>query len=189
MRDAKANSLPAEERTLYVVRASPPVEVYWWSPNDRTLVGTIMAMDFKDIPEEPRAGVEHFRTDVASLIRNDIPEGTCAWLVASSDRWGQYLLLYTLFPGTPLSGRRDLIPPAERLRSATVAIPHDAERNVEVQVKLKTEESAERLRAALRERFTREPIEVSGEGATCRVESPFDPKRIGSMISRLIPGR
>jgi hypothetical protein len=189
MREAKANPLKSDDRTLHVVQAAQFFAVHWWSPNDRTLVGTIMAKDFKDVPAQPRAGVDHFRTDVASLIRNDIPEGSCAWLVASSDRWAQYLFPYTIFPGTPLSGRKDLIAPAERLRSVTVAIPHDAERKVEVRFGLKTEEAGQSLRAALLERFAREPIEVTGEGATCRVETPFVPKRIGSMISRLIPDK
>ena len=88
-----------------------------------------------------------------------------------------------------LHSRPHLIAPAERLRSVTVAIPHDAERKVEVRFGLKTEEAGQSLRAALLERFAREPIEVTGEGATCRVETPFVPKRIGSMISRLIPDK
>jgi hypothetical protein len=187
MRETKANSLKSEERTLHAVRVSQFIEVNWWSPNDRVLVGTLLKRDFKDVPEQPSNGVDHFRTDMASLIRNDIPDGSCAWLVASSDRWAEYLRYITWLPGTPLSGRNDLIAPADRLRSVTVAIPHAADRQVAVELNLKTAQEAELLRAILSDRFEREPIEVRGEGTVCRVETPFDPKRIGSIISRLIP--
>ena len=98
----------------------------------------------------------------------------------------QYLSPYVLLPISPLQGRNDLVKPAETLRSVAVSIPSSNDGKVDVQVELKTAQAGQDLRTLLADRFSGEPIEVTGEGERCRLQTPFDPARISSMVSRLI---
>lgn len=186
LRKTKATTLKREGRTLHVAKATGVINVHWWSPNNRVLVATLQARDFDDVPAEPRVGVDHFRPEVGALIRDRVAEDACSWLVASSDKWTQHIGPYVLFGIGPFQGRNDLFAPAERLRSVVVAIPHPADRAVNLQMDLKTAAAAEELRTTLRERFEGEPIEVSGDEATCRIETAFDTSRISSILSRLL---
>lgn len=186
LRRTKATSLKREGRTLHVARATGVVSVHWWSPNNRVLVGTIQPRDFDDVPLEPRTGVDHFRPEIATLIRDRVADDSCAWLAASSDNWVKHISPYIILGIGPFQGRHDLFAPAERLRSVVVEIPHPADRPVAVQMELKTAAAGGELRATLSERFAGEPIEVSGEGETCRVQTQFEVSRISSVLSRLL---
>jgi hypothetical protein len=88
-------------------------------------------------------------------------------------------------PFTPLQGRKDLIKPAERLRSFVLSIPNDAEHPVEAQIALKSADAAADLRAALADRFQGESVEVSGEAEWTRLSVPNDLRRIGGIVNRL----
>src|SRR5262249_23150249 len=116
-REAKARQLKRDGRMLHVVKASPVPEIYWWGPNDRVLVATLLAGDLADVPVDPRTGIGHLKPQVAELIRDRVPGDASAWLVAFADQWGDHIRPYTFLPFTPLKGRTDLIAPADRLRS------------------------------------------------------------------------
>jgi len=185
-RDAKARLLKRDGRTLHVVKASPVPEIYWWGPNDRVLVATLLARDFADVPAEPRPGIGHLKPQVAELIRDRVPVDASAWLVAFSDQWGDHVRPYTFLPFTPLKGRTDLIAPAERLRSITIAIPQPSDRPAEVQIELKSAAAGEELRTAFAQRFHGEKVEVNGAGEICRLQTPFDPDQFGIFVARLV---
>jgi len=186
VRKAKATTLKKDGRTLHVVKSSSIPNVYWWSPNDRVLIGTIAARDFDEVPQEPKTGIDHLAPNVATLIRERVADDSCAWLAASSDKWNTHLAPYILLPISPLQGRKDLFAPAERLRNITIAIPHIADRNLDVQIDVKTAGAGEQLRTVFATRFEGEPIVVSGEGERCRLQTRFEPARIGSILGRLI---
>ena len=188
-RQAKANELKRGRRTLKVARFNPIVDLNWWAPTDRVLIATLLPKDYDAIPIEPRTGVDHLQGDIARLIRAEVAPDACAWVAAASDRWHDYLRPYTLLPLTPLRGRNDLLAPAARLRTVTLAVPTAADQRVDLRIGLKTEAAAEELRGSLKERFRGEAITVSGEGTEVQVQTDFDPGRLGSLITRLAPGR
>jgi hypothetical protein len=185
-RKSKATTLKREGRTLHVAKATGVVSIHWWSPNNRVLVGTIQARDFDDVPLEPKTGVDHFRPEIATLIRDRLADDSCAWLVGSSDNWVKHISPYIVLGIGPFQGRHDLFAPAERLRSVVVEMPHTADRPVAIQMDLKTANAAAELRGTLKDRFDGEPIEVSGDGETCRVQTAFDISRISSILLRLL---
>jgi hypothetical protein len=186
LRKSKATTLKREGRALHVAKATGVVSIHWWGPNNRVLVGAIQARDFDDVPLEPKTGVDHFRPEIASLIRDRVAEDSCAWMAASSDNWTKHISPYIIFGIGPFQGRHDLFAPADRLRSVVVEMPHAADRPVAIQMDLKTAAAAAELRGTLKNRFDGEPIEVSGDGETCRVQSQFDVSRISSILSRLL---
>jgi hypothetical protein len=186
LRKSKATTLKREGRTLHVVKSSQILSVFWWSPNDRVLIGTIAARDFDAVPMQPKTGIDHLPPSMNALIRERIADDSCAWLVATSDKWVNHLSPYILLPISPIQGRNDLFAPAERLRSVTIAIPYPADRKLDVQIDVKTAEAGEQLRSTFAKRFEGEPIEVSGDGERCRLQSTFEPARIGPMLGRLI---
>lgn len=190
LRRTKAATLKREGRTLHVAKATTganiALNVHWWSPNSRVLVGSLQARDFDDIPGEPRIGVSHLRAEIGSLIRDRVPSDSSAWLVGWSDKWDQHISPYIFLGVPPFQGRRDLLAPAERLRSLLVAIPQPADKAVSVQMDLKSQSTADEFRATLAERFTNEPITVSGDGSTCQIETAFDIARINSILARLL---
>jgi hypothetical protein len=188
-RQGKANRLRREGRTLTVARFSPIVELFWWAPTDRMLIATLSARDYDAIPAEPRPGVNHLPADIAHLIRAEVPSDACAWVAAASDRWHEYLRPYTILPFTPLQGRTDLIAPAARLRTVTLAVPTAADERVDLRIGLKTEADADEFRGVLKERFRGDAVGVSGDGPQVRIQTDFDPGRIRSVVSRLVPGR
>lgn len=184
---AKARQLNRRDgRTLYATGAAPLPEVYWWAPSDRVLVGTLFARDFERVPLQPREGTGHLPPELGALIRDQLPEDACAWVAATSDRWDEYLRPYTILPFTALRGRTDLLAPAGRLRSVTLAIPHGPDRPVDLRLGLKSADAAAALRATFADRYRGEPVEVTGESDVCRLEMPFQPARVGFVISRLI---
>jgi hypothetical protein len=188
-RQEKARPLKRDGRTLYVGRAGPLPEIYWWKAADRVLVATILAKDMDAVPARPRAGMDHLRPALTGLFREAIAADASAWFAATSDQWDQYLRPYTLpFIPTPLQGRTDLIKPAERLRTITLSVPDDAESKVDVRIGLKSAEAGATLRGSLTDRFRGEAVEVSGEEEWARVQLPNDPARIGSIIGRLLAG-
>jgi hypothetical protein len=184
-RQVKARPLKKDGRSLYVAHAGPLPEVYWWKAADRVLVATILARDFEGVPIQPRAGIDHFRPALASLLRERVADDACAWFVATSDKWDQYLRPYTILPFTPLQGRTDLIKPAERLRTILVSVPYGADQPVDIQIAVKSADGGAELRSAFATRFAGESIEVSGEEEWARLQLPNDPSRIGSAIGRL----
>jgi hypothetical protein len=186
LRKTKATTLKKDGRTLHVAKAANGISVHWWGPNNRVLIGSLQARDFDEIPNEPILGAGQFRAEIADLIRNRVAEDSCAWMVASSDNWTRHISPYVLLGIGPFQGRHDLFAPAERLRSVVVAIPQPAERPVVVEIDLKTADAADGLRKRLTERFAGEPIDVSGEGATCQVQTAFDLARVSSILSRLV---
>lgn len=186
-RQAKANTLKKDSRTLHVVKPSPIPEVYWWGPNDRVLVGTLTARDYEQIPEQPRPGIDHLRPELSRLVRERVADDACAWLVASSDQWRKHLAPYTFLPGSPLTGRGDLLGPAEKLRAVTLSVPHAADGQVDLWIDRKSAEGGEELRTVLAERFAGEPVEVGGEAESCRLQTRFDPGVLERLIGRLVP--
>lgn len=184
-RQTKAHARKKDGRTLYVGKAGALPEVNWWQASDRVLIATISARDFEGVPNQPRAGIDHLRPALTSLIRERVADDASAWFVATSDRWDQYLQPYVVLPFTPLQGRKDLIKPAERLRSFVLSIPNDAEHPVEAQIALKSADAAADLRAALADRFQGESVEVSGEAEWTRLSVPNDLRRIGGIVNRL----
>jgi len=189
--------LKKEGRTLRAVKAGALPEVYWWSPNDRVLVATLLARDFENVPHQPVAGLGQLKPEIANLIRERVAEDAAVWLVASSDRWADHVRPYTFpwgenlgrvnfVPVTPLEGRGDLLDPAERLRSVVLSIPQSSDRPVDVQVELKTATAASELRTTFARRFAGDPIEVSGEGEICRLQTPFEPAGVGLLIGGLV---
>ena len=184
-RHAKARALKKDGRTLYVAKAGPIPEVYWWKAADRVLVATILAKDLEGVPLSPRSGIDHLRPTVATLIRDRVADDSCAWLVAASDRWDKHLGPYTWLPGTPLQGRTDLLKPAERLRTVVMSIPFDADHSVDVQIGLKSSDTGDELRAIMADRFRGEAVDVSGDQETCRVQLKNDPASIRSVFGRL----
>jgi hypothetical protein len=189
IRRTKARELKKDGRTLHVVKTSTVPEVYWWSPNNRVLVATISSGDFAGVPREPRAGIEGLRLEVASLIREAVAEDACAWIAASDDEWDKHLRPYVNFPFPFLGGRTDLIEPAGRLRSVTLSIPHEPERLVDLRIGLKSDAAAEELEARLTDRFHGAPIDVSRTAEMIRIQTPFHPARLGSVIGRLVPAK
>lgn len=190
-RREKARPLKRDGRTLYVGKAGPLPEVYWWKAADRIVVATILAKDMDAVPAQPRAGVNHLRPTLTRLFQDAIAPDACGWFAATSDKWDQYLRPYTLpfsFIPTPLQGRSDLLKPAERLRSTTLSVPNDADQKVEVRIGLKSAEAGASLRNALTERFRKEPVEVSGEEEWTRIELPNEPTHIGPLVGRLTAG-
>lgn len=187
-RQTKAHARKKDGRTLYVGKAGALPEVNWWQATDRVLIATISARDFDGVPTRPRAGIDHLRPGLSSLIRDRVADDACAWFVATSDKWQQYLQPYVVLPFTPLQGRKDLLKPAERLRSAVVSVPNDADRPVEALIGLESADAGAGLRAALAERFHGEPVEVTGKDEWVRIQIPNDPGRIGSVVSRLTNG-
>jgi hypothetical protein len=189
-RRTKARELKKNGRTLHVVKTSTVPEVYWWSPNNRVLVATISSGDFTGVPGEPRTGTAGLRPEVASLIRDAVAEDACAWIAASDDEWDKHLRRYTWLPFIPfVAGRTDLIDPAGRLRSVTLSIPQEPERMVDVRIGLKSDAAAEELETKLADRFHGEPIDVSRAAETVRIQTPFQPARLGSVIGRLVPAK
>jgi hypothetical protein len=173
-------------RTLYSAKASPLPEIYWWQATDRVLVATILAKDFDTVRAVPRSGIDHLRPALAGLIRDQVAADSCAWFAASSDKWDPYLKPYTFLPGTPLSGRTDLLKPAERLRTVAISIPHDPEHRVDVRIGEKSAEAGAELRGMLTERLRDEAIDVSGEGEVCQFQMENDAKRIASLMGKLV---
>jgi hypothetical protein len=190
-RQAKAQELKKDGRTLYAAKAGNlPMTLHWWQAADRVLVATMLARDFETVPVAPRPGIDHLPPVVAGLIRDRVSDDACAWLVAGSDRWDQYLAAWTspigaLLPGNPFQGRTDLLKPAERLRSATLSVPYDADRPVEVQIGLKSADWGGQLRTVLADRFRGEPVDVSGEREVVRVQLKNDPAAVRSIFGRL----
>jgi len=189
--------LKKEGRTLRAVKAGALPEVFWWSPNNRVLVATLLARDFENVPHQPATGLGQLKPEIANLIRERVAEDAAVWLVASSDRWADHLRPYTFpwgenlgrvnfVPLTPLEGRVDLLDPAERLRSVVLSVPQSSESPVDVQIELKTATAASELRTAFARRFAFDPIEVSGEGEICRLQMPFEPARVGLLIGGLV---
>jgi hypothetical protein len=186
VKQTKARALKKEGRTLYAVKAANAPEVYWWSPNNRVLIATILPKDFDGVPLVPRAGVEHLLPELVKLMRERVSDDGIAWLVATSDRWATYLRPYTMLPLTPLQGRTDLLGPAEQLRTLTVSIPNDPDLAVELQIERKSSIMAQELRNLLSERFRDDGVEIGGEGDICRVRMLFDASRVSSVLSRLL---
>lgn len=186
IRKTKASTLKRNGRTLHVAKAVGAIQVYWWSPNNRVIVGALQPRDFDEIPAEPRTGIDDFRPEIVPLIRDRVSDDSCAWLVASSEKWAQHINPYVFLGIPPFKNREDLVSPAARLRSIVVSIPHPADRKTEIQIDSKDAKAAEELRTTLIERFAHEPIEVSGEGETCRVQTPFEIARISSVLARLL---
>jgi hypothetical protein len=187
-RQAKAHPEKRDGRTVYGTRTGQLPEFFWWKAADRVLVATIQARDFKDVPGQPRTGIDHLRPALAATVRDRIDDTSCAWFAATSDRWDQYLRPYTILPFTPLQGRTDLIKPAERLRTVAVSVPHDADRPVDVQIAVKSADGGAALRASFGERFQGEAVEVSGAEEWARLSLPNDPNRVGPIIERLMSG-
>lgn len=187
-RQSKAHARKKDGRMLYVGKAGALPEVNWWQASDRVLIATISARDFEGVPNQPRTGIDHLRPALAALIREQVAADASAWFVATSDRWDQYLQPYVVLPFTPLQGRKDLIKPAERLRSFVLSIPNDAEHPIEAQIALKSADAAADLRASLAERFQGESVEVTGDAEWARLSVPNDPSRIGTVVSRLTAG-
>lgn len=186
-RQAKANDEKKHGRMLKVINPSKGLSVYWWGPNDRVLIGTLSAGEFEKIPEQPRAGTDHLHPELSRLIRDRVAENACAWLAASSDQWRKYLTPYTLLPGSVLTGRGDLLGPAEQLRAVAVSVPHAPDGHVDLWIDRKSAEGGEELRTVLAERFAGEPVEVSGEAESCRLRTGFDPGVLERLIGRLVP--
>jgi hypothetical protein len=184
----KAHAKKKDGRILYVGKAGALPEVNWWQASDRVLIATITARDFAGVPALPRSGIDHLRPGLASLVRERVADDACAWFVATSDKWDQYLQPYVLLPLTPLQGRKDLIKPAERLRSVVLSIPNEPDHPVDVQIAVKSTEAGASLRAALADRFHGEPVEVTGEDEWALVHIPNDLSRIETTVSRLIVG-
>jgi hypothetical protein len=187
-RQLKAHSKKKDGRTLYVGKAGPLPEVNWWQAADRVLVATITARDFEGVPGQPRTGIDHLRPGLATLVRERVAEDACAWFVATSDKWDRYLQPYVLLPFTPLQGRKDLIKPAERLRSIALSIPNDDKQPIDVQIAVKSVDAGAELRSALAERFRGEEIEVGGDEDWVRVQIANDLTRVGGLVSRLTAG-
>lgn len=192
-----ARTMKKDGRTLRAVKAGPLPEVYWWGPNDRVLVATLLARDFENVPLQPVPELGQLRPEVASLIRERIAVDAAMWVVASSDRWAEHLRPYTFawgenlgrvnfVPLTPLEGRIDLLEPAERLRSLTLSVPQSAEGPVDVQIELKSAAAASELRTTFARRFHGDPVEVTGEAEVCRLQTPFDAARLGFLIAGLV---
>lgn len=184
-RRAKARTQKRERRTLHVASAAPVPQVFWWGPSDRVLIGTILARDFDAVPEVPTVGIGHLRPDLTRLITDRVAEDACLWLVASSDKWGQYVVPYVAFPGGPLSGRKDLLRPADRLRAVSLSVPSAAEGLVEVVIDRKSADDGEVLRAALAKRFAGTAVEVDGHEESCRLRTRFDPEALESLINQI----
>jgi hypothetical protein len=185
-RQAKARTQKQERRMLHAVSAPSGPGVYWWGPNDRVLIGTLLARDYEGVPEVPKAGLDHLRPDLTRLITERVADDACLWLVASSDKWRQYLELYVAFPGTPLNGRKDLLRPADRLRALSLSVPCDPDGPVEVFIDRKSADDGEDLRGTLAERFAGTAVEVGGLGETCHLRTRFDPEALESLVSQLI---
>jgi hypothetical protein len=192
-----ARTMKKDGRTLRAVKAGPLPEVYWWGPNDRVLVATLLARDFENVPLHPVTELGQLRSEVAGLIRERVAEDASMWVVASSDRWAEHLRPYTFpwaenfgrvnfVPLTPLEGRNDLLGPAERLRSLTLSVPQSSESVVDVQIELKSAAGASELRTTFERRFHGDPIEVSGEEEICRLQTPFDAARVGVLFAGLV---
>jgi hypothetical protein len=184
-RRAKARTQKRDGRTLHVASASPVPQVFWWGPSDRVLIGTILARDYDGVPEVPKAGIGHLRPDLTRLIADRVAEDACLWLVASSDKWGQYLVPYVALPGGPLSGRKDLLRPADRLRAVSLSVPFDPAGAVEVFIDRKSGDDGAELRAALAERFAGTAVEVDGQEETCHLRTRFDPEALESLINQI----
>jgi hypothetical protein len=114
-----------------------------------------------------------------------VAEDACLWLVASSDKWGQYLVPYTILPGSPLTGRRDLLRPADRLRGVSLSVPFDPDGSVEVSIDRKYAADGDELRATLAARFAGTAVEVGGQAETCRLRTRFDPGALESLINQI----
>jgi hypothetical protein len=185
-KQAKARTLKKNGRTLHVASASPVPEVYWWAPSDRVLVGTISARDYDRVPLAPRAGVAHLPADLGRLLRERVAEDACAWLVASSDKWDEYLVPYMILPASPLAGRRDLLPPARQLRGVAASVPADPDRLAELSVERKSAGTGEELRRTLTERFAGTDTEVTGEGETCILRTRLDRGAMEALVGRLV---
>ena len=183
----KARSLRKGSRTLHVTGMGPGLEVHWWAPSDRVIVGTFFPREYDEIPERPRAGLDHLRTEVGILIRDAVTRDAAAWVAAASDKWDQHLQPYTtLLPIPPLQGRKDLLAPAKRLRTIALSVPDENGRPVDLRLGLQSAEVAEELRRIYSARFEGEPVEVSGEGDAVRVQTPFEPDQLGRLFGRLI---
>jgi len=181
----KAHAKKKDGRILYVGKAGALPEVNWWQAADRVLIATITARDFEVVRAQPRSGIDHLRPGLVSLVRERVADDACAWFVATSDKWDQYIQPYIVLPFTALQGRKDLIKPAERLRSVVLSIPKDAERPVDVQISVKSTDAGSELRAVLTDRFHGEPVEVNGQDEWALLQIPNDPNRIGSVVRRL----
>jgi hypothetical protein len=152
----------------------------WWA-NDRVIVGT-NAGDFDEVPIQPRAG-SIISARSRGLDSRSHQRGRVRLAVASSDKWvvsSPYICCRS-----HRQGGRSVHP---RTIATGIAIPYPADRNLDVQIDVKTAEAGEQLRASFVKRFEGEPIDISGEGERCRLQTTFDPKRIGSVLGRLIQG-
>src|SRR5262245_1136117 len=192
-----ARSLKKEGRTLRAVKAGPLPEVYWWGPNNRVLVATLLARDFENVPRQPVPELGQLKSEIATLVRERVDDDAVVWLVASSDRWAQHLRPYTFpwaenlgrvnfVPLTPLEGRNDLLGPAERLRSISVSVPQSPDRPVDIQIELQTASAASELRGGFMRRFAGDPVEVTGDAEICRLQTPFERARVGFLIGGLV---
>jgi hypothetical protein len=188
-RQARAHPEKRDGRIIYGTHTGQLPEFFWWKAADRVLVATIQARDFRGVPPQPRAGVDHLRRTLTTVIRDRVDENACAWFAATSDKWDQYLRPYTILPFTPLQGRTDLIKPAERLRSMAISVPHDADRPVDVRIAVKSADGGAALRVSFTERFQGEAVEVSGTEEWAQLRLPNDPGRVGPLIGRLMSDR
>jgi hypothetical protein len=185
-RKSKAHTLKKDGRTLVVAKAGPLPEMYWWKAADRVLVATILAKDFEGVPGLPRTGIDHLPPALRTLIQERVADDSVAWLAAASDRWHRHLAAYTLFPGTQLQGRNDLLKPAERLRTVVMSVPVDEKEQVDVQIGLASADQASELRGKLTERFRGEDVQVSGEQEMCRIQVKNEPANVRSIFGRLV---
>jgi hypothetical protein len=185
-RKAKARTLKKDGRTLVVAKAGPIPELYWWKAADRVLVATILTKDFEGVPGLPRTGIDHLPPTLRALIHEHVADDSVAWLAAASDRWHRYLAAYTLFPGTQLQGRNDLLKPAERLRTVVMSVPVDANERVDVQIGLASADHGSELRGKLSERFRDEDVQISGEQEICRIQVKNEPANVRSIFGRLV---
>ncbi len=182
----KSRALKKDGRTLHALKAGPVGDIFWWAPDERTLVATLLSRDFESVPGQALSGIAHLKRPLQDLLRTRLADDACVGLVATSDKWDELIRPYTIFPFTPLQGRRDLLKPAGELRSVALSIPHAADGRSEIAITLKSDAVGERLRATLVERFAGEPVDVSGEAELCQIKGPAELGRIGTIVERLV---
>jgi hypothetical protein len=187
-RQTKSRQQERDGRTLHAMKGGMFGDVYWWPADDRTLVVATLAKDFDDVPKQPRPGIGHLRPDLRRVIETQVAEDACFWLAAESDKWKAAIEPFTTWlPNTTiLRGRRDLLDPADQLRSFAMSFPAAREAPAVWTITRKTAESADELRQVYRARFSREPIEVGGEGEVVRIQTTKEPGRLDSVFERLI---